>query len=312
MLGTSPGRPWKRGTVPTCPIDLSIVIVSHNHDAYLTACLGALGEALGDLTSEVILIDNCASEATAEVARRCYPAARLIQNERRRGFAANTNSGLRLSRGRYVLSLNPDTQAAPGAFETLVVFMDRHPEVGVCGPQLRFPDGQLQLSCRRFPTWRSVLARRTPLRRFLRDSSLNTHHLMAEVDHDRVQAVDWMLGACLLARREAIDEVGLLDEQFFLYVEDIDWCYRMWRSGWSVVYVPEALVRHHHLAESDRRWLTWHTLAHFRSMGRFFWKHGLGVGRSVPDAPTSVCPGGSGIDGLLAPGPRARVEPDLG
>jgi N-acetylglucosaminyl-diphospho-decaprenol L-rhamnosyltransferase len=174
-----------------------------------------------------------------------------------------------------VLLLNPDSLVLEGSLDTLVAFMDEHPDVGICGPKVRFPDGRIQLSCRRFPTWRSALARRTPLRSFMQRSRLNTDHLMADVDHDRVQEVDWMIGACLLARRAAIDQVGLLDEGFFLYVEDIDWCYRMWQGGWRVVYVPTAQVVHHLQAVSERRWLTRRTLIHYSSIARFLWKHRL-------------------------------------
>jgi GT2 family glycosyltransferase len=256
-------------------MDLSIIIISHNHARYLPACLGSLLYAAGRLAMEVFVVDNCSTDGTAEVARAHFPSVQVIVNPAPRGFAANNNAAIRLSWGRYILLLNPDTVVQEGALETLVAYMDAHPGVGICGPQLCFPDGLVQPSCRRFPTWRSTLARRTPLRRFLWNSSLNAYHLMADFDHAREQAVDWMLGACLMARRAAIEDVGLLDEGFFLYVEDIDWCYRMYRHGWSVVYVPSARVVHHHLAETDRRWLTWRTWTHYRSMARFVWKHYL-------------------------------------
>jgi GT2 family glycosyltransferase len=256
-------------------MDLSIITISTNEAHHLAGCLASLHGAMGRLTTEVFVVDNCSTDGTAEVAQTHFPAAQVIRNPVRRGFAANNNAAMRCSRGRHLLVLNPDTVVHEGALETLVAYLDGHAAVGICGPRLLFPDGRLQLSCRRFPTWRSVLARRTPLRRFLWDSSLNADHLMANVDHDREQLVDWMLGACLMARRAAVDEVGLLDEGFFLYVEDIDWCYRMWRQGWKVAYVPAARVTHHHQAETDRRWLTRRTWIHYRSIGRFVWKHYL-------------------------------------
>jgi len=150
--------------------------------------------------------------------------------------------------------------------------MDEHPEAGACGAQLLFPDGTLQLSCRRFPDLRTFLVRRTPFRRFLWGSSANAYHLMADIDHHLAQPVDWLLGACLLVRREIINTVGLMDESYYLYVEDIDWCYRMKQRGWQVWYVPSAKIIHHHLAVSDKALLSQRSWIHFQSMVRFYRK----------------------------------------
>jgi len=256
-------------------VDVSIIVVSHEHADYLPVCLGALPSAAEGLTSEVIVVDNRSSDGSAEVARRTLPDATVLVNERRRGFSANCNTGLRQSTGRYVLFLNPDTEASAGSITALARFLDDHGDVGVCGPQLRFPDGSVQPSCRRFPTFSSAVARRTPLRRALGESSLNARHLMLDVDHDETRDVDWMLGACLMARREAIDDVGPMDERFYLYVEDIDWCLRMHQHGWRVVYVPAAQITHHHLAVTDHRWLTWRTAVHAWGMLRYVAKHGV-------------------------------------
>lgn len=254
-------------------MDLSIVIVTHNHAPYLAACLKSLQPARERLDMEVIVVDNCSTDGSADLVRQHMPDARLIVNERRHGFAANNNSGMRLAKGDFILLLNPDTEVLGDALPTLVAFMRAHPEAGVCGAQLRFPDGTVQPSCRRFPSVWSVLARRTFLRHYLWNSPLNRHHLMLEQNHNQIQEVDWMLGACLLASREAIADVGMMDEGYFLYVEDIDWCYRMHLRGWKVFYVPSARIIHHHLAVTDQRWLTRRTLMHYRGMARFARKH---------------------------------------
>lgn len=256
-------------------VDVSIIVVSHEHASYLPVCLRAIPAAASGLSCEVIVVDNHSSDGSAAVAREVYPDATVISNDRRRGFSANCNTGIAQSTGRSVLLLNPDTEASPGSITTLARHLDEHPNVGVCRPQLRFPDGSVQPSCRRFPTLGSGIARRTPLRRALHQSSLNARHLMHDVDHNETRDVDWMLGACLMARREAIDDVGNLDEGFYLYVEDIDWCLRMHQRGWRVVYVPQACVTHHHLAVTDHRWLTWRTAVHARGMLRFLVKHGV-------------------------------------
>ena len=267
-------------------IDLSLIIVSHEHADYLPTSLGAISAAAPDLDYEVIVVDNRSSDGSPDVAARTRPDATVLVNERRRGFSANCNAGLARSTGRKVLLLNPDTEAAPGSITTMVRFLDENPDIGVLGPQLRFPDGSIQPSCRRFPTIGSAIARRTPLRRALDQSTLNTRHLMLDVDHNQTRDVDWMLGACLMARREAIDDVGPLDERFYLYVEDIDWCLRMHQRGWRVVYHPAAQVTHHHLAVTDHRWLTWRTAVHAWGMVRFITKHGMRAPATVSSGQT--------------------------
>lgn len=252
--------------------DLSIVIVSHNHAAYLDPCLGSLAPDQHSLTLEVFVVDNVSTDNTVEIVRQ-YAWVQLIANAQRQGFAANNNRAIRQCQGSYVLLLNPDTAVQPGTLKTLATYMDAHPRIGICGPQLVFPNGQVQPSCRRFPTLASVVARRTPLRRWLWDSSLNARHLMADLDHSQTGPVDWMLGACLMTRREFLQTVGLMDESFFLYVEDIDWCYRAWQAGWQVVYVAEARLTHHHLAVSDRRLFSRYSWYHLQSMWRYYRKH---------------------------------------
>lgn len=256
-------------------MDLSVVIVTHNHAEFLPACLQSLKPAMRHLSMEVFVIDNCSTDESAVLVHSYLPEVHLIVNDRRHGFAANNNTGMRLAKGDFILLMNPDTEACPGALETLVTYMSAHPDAGLCGAQLRFPDGSVQPSCRRFPTMRSVIARRTPLRRFLKESNFNLRHLMQDVDHTLEQEVDWMLGACLMTRREALNDVGLMDEGYYLYVEDIDWAYRMHKRGWKVIYVPMAQMIHHHQAATDRHWLTWRTWVHYRGMARFVRKRYL-------------------------------------
>ena len=253
--------------------DLSVVVVSHNHARYLPKCLGSLAPELHALQMEVFVVDNCSTDGAASLVRADFPWVKLIENECRLGFASNNNRAIRKSTGRHVLVLNPDTETPPGALESLVSFADAHPHIGISGLQLRFPGGKIQPSCRRFPTFSSVLARRTPLRQFLWNSALNAHHLMHDFDHGHTAPVDWALGACLLARREFLADVGLMDEGYFLYVEDIDWCYRAWKSDWEVWYYADAYITHHHLAESDRRLWSRASWLHLKSMWRYCRKH---------------------------------------
>ena len=253
--------------------DLSVIIVSHNHARYLTRCLDSLRPEHHRISMEIWLVDNCSQDGSAQLVRVAFDWVHVLENSTRRGFSANNNRALRRSTGRYALLLNPDTETPPGALEHWLAYLEAHPRVGLSGPRLLFPSGVVQPSCRRFPTLGSVLVRRTPLRRWLRQSPCNARHLMADLDHDQNCAVDWMLGAALLVPRRFLQTVGLLDEGFFLYVEDIDWAYRAHQGGWEVWYHADSRIVHHHLAESDRKLLSLMSWYHLKSMWRYFWKH---------------------------------------
>ncbi len=260
-------------TVMNVSPEVSVVIVSHNHAPYLPACLASLAPERQAVALEVFVVDNGSTDGSAAIVRDHFPWVTLLENQTRRGFAANNNQALRRGRGRYALILNPDTEVCAGALEALIEFADAHAQVGMCGPQLLFPDGTIQPSCRRFPTVGSVLARRTPLRRWLWTSTLNARHLMSDFDHSQIARVDWLLGACLFVRREFLRTVGLMDEGYFLYVEDIDWAFRGWKQKWEVMYFPAARVIHHHLAVSDRKLFSRHMLLHLQSIWRYYRKH---------------------------------------
>jgi N-acetylglucosaminyl-diphospho-decaprenol L-rhamnosyltransferase len=221
----------------------------------------------------VWVVDNASVDDTVRLVTEQYAWAKLIRQERRRGFSANNNFAVRQSSGRYVLILNPDTVVEPGALARAIALMDAHPRAGVCGPRLNFPDGRIQPSCRRFPTLTSVIVRRTPLRVFLRQSPQNARHLMQDFDHHQSGEVDWLLGACLLVRREFLQDVGLLDAGYTLYVEDIDWCLRAHRAGWEVWYCADAVVTHYHQAQSDRRLISRASWIHLKSIWRYYRKH---------------------------------------
>jgi len=151
--------------------------------------------------------------------------------------------------------------------------MESNPDVGICGPKLIFPDGSLQLSCRKFPTFKSTLIRRTPIRGLFPYHKRGQDHLMSNWDHKSTIEVDWMLGACLMIRREAIIEVGLMDENFLLYCEDIDLCLRVKQKGWKNYYLHDAKIIHYHLAKSDKSFFCYNTYLHFKSMFYFLQKN---------------------------------------
>lgn len=256
-----------------------MVVISHEHAQDLPDCLRSLEAAMAELDAELVFIDNRSTDRSFEIAGQMAPEPRtLIRNGRRKGFAANANEGIHRSSADAILLLNPDTVVERSAITELLAHLKASPGTGIAAPALYSPDGSLQSSRRRFPTLRSAVSRRTPLRRWLLEGRWNSTHLMLDEPADRPHRIDWALAACWLINREALDDVGLFDEGYRLYVEDIDLCLRMHQSGWEVIFVPAARVTHRHHAVTDTRWATWRTLAHYRGMLRFIRKHGLGSG----------------------------------
>lgn len=255
--------------------DVSIAMVGHEHRPYLERALSSIFSSEIQLSFEVIFVDNDSRDGSAEFVESAFPQVHLIRNLRRCGLARNNNLAFSVSRGRHFLILNPDTEVQKSAIEKLARFLDETPEAGAVGPKLLFPDGSLQLSCRRFPTLRSFIWRRTPLRLLLPEDRRDETHLMADRDHTHECSVDWLLGAALMLRRDVYESVHGMDERFELYCEDIDLCYRVHAAGFDVHYLPEAVVIHDHLAETDKTFLTRRTLSHYKSMLRFIRGHGV-------------------------------------
>jgi GT2 family glycosyltransferase/lipopolysaccharide/colanic/teichoic acid biosynthesis glycosyltransferase len=200
------------------------------------------------------------------------PWVRLIACNENLGLSRGVNRGIRESHGKYFLILNPDTVLREEAIEQLVGFMERTPDAGIVGPKLVFNDGNLQYSCRRFYNWKVLLLRRTFLGKMFRKSKAVAEHLMLDFDHESARQVDWILGACMLVRRDAVRSVGLMDERFFLYFEDVDWCYRMQQKGWKVYYDPGAVVVHDYARESAQSVINRSFVAHLASLIRYYEK----------------------------------------
>jgi GT2 family glycosyltransferase len=224
-------------------MDLSISIVNHNNHALLDGCLASVFKGTRNLEYEVIVVDNASGDGSAAMVREKYPDVILIENKEQLGFAANQNQGLRLAAGEFVVLLNNDTIVRPGAFENLVNFMRVNPRTGLAGPRLLNPDGSLQESCYRIPTLGVLFWDATFI------SSLFSRHPMfggyKRWAHDAVREVPSISGACVAARKAAADEIGCLDERFYMYFEDHDWCLRFRRGGWKIHFVPDAEVVHY-------------------------------------------------------------------
>lgn len=260
-------------------MQLSIVTVGTNQKELLASCLGSIYAYPPGVPFEVILVDNLSDDGTSEMVSLSFPQVRVIHNLCRLGYPSNGNIGIRASVGRYILMLNPDIEVLPCAFDKLTAFMDSHPEVGIAGAKLLNPDGTLQYSCRGYSRPYMPILRGFGLDRVFPRARMFQEYLMSDWDHNSPREVDWILGACLIVRRKAIEQVGLMDERFFLYCDDQDWCYRMWCCGWKVYYVPSAVMVHHHLRDSARHLFGKSRRAHIQSLFWLFRKHGLWLKR---------------------------------
>ncbi len=228
--------------------DLSIVIVNWNVCDLLRDCLlsiSAPNARSADLSVETIVVDNASTDGSVEMVRRTFPQVTLIANDDNPGFTGGNNRGIAASRGRYILLLNPDTKVLGDALALMVAYMNAHPAVGALGPTLLNPDGSVQSSRRRFPTPATAFLESTSLQSwFPRHRLLRDYYVLDKPD-DAIAQVDWVTGACLLARRAALEQVGLLDDGYFMYSEELDWCRRAKAAGWQIVYYPAAQVIHH-------------------------------------------------------------------
>ena len=211
--------------------DLSVSIVNTNSRELLLACL----ESLAGAAAEIVVLDNASEDGSADAVRARFPAVRLIAQDFRAGFGANHNTVIRATSGRYVYVLNEDTTSDDWGFDRLVAHLDVNPRVAALGPELVYPDGRRQDSAWRFPTPAvSTLGLATLGKVGVKQSR-----------GDATREVDWVTGAALLLRREALDEIGLFDEEFFLYSEEVDLQLRLKRAGWKIEYFPEVSVVHH-------------------------------------------------------------------
>ncbi len=224
--------------------DIDIVIVSYNCAGFLRECLRALPLACAHLDWRCWVVDNGSTDGSPDVTLETMPQANLIRNSTNAGFSRANNQALVLADARYFLLLNPDTVPAPDALAALVAFMDSNADAGACGPMLLNSDGTNQPNGRRFPTvYREFLAV-TGLKR-LSPRFYQTELEYGRADFNKPAEVDYLMGACLLVRSEAARQVGLLDESYFMFYEEVEWCRRLKQVGWRIWYVPEARVVHH-------------------------------------------------------------------
>jgi N-acetylglucosaminyl-diphospho-decaprenol L-rhamnosyltransferase len=233
-------------------VDLSIVIVNWNVCDLLRRCLSSIKKDEAGTAIEVIVVDCASSDDSLEMVRREFPWTRLIASNENLGYAGGNNVGMAEARGRYLLVLNPDTELVGQALATMVSYLDGHPAVGALGPALCYPDGSLQSSRRRFPSLATAFCESTLLHQWFPHNRVARRYYLDDRPADVPQPVDWLVGAALMIRREAWQQVGPLDEGFFMYFEELDWCQRCRKAGWEIHYLPSARIVHHEGKSSEQ------------------------------------------------------------
>ena len=228
--------------------DLSIVIINWNTRDLLACSLQSVYETAGGLEFEVLVVDNASTDGSVQMARERFPWVWLIENRENVGFARANNQAIHQSQGRYVLLLNSDTEVYPGALETMVQFMEEHPQAGGCGPRLLNADGSLQVSCHPMLTPEREFWRLMFFDRLWRRAT----YVQERWGWEAPRPVEVIKGACFLLRRTALDQVGLLDEGYFMYTEEMDLCYRLLQARWQLWWVPHAVVKHYGEASSKQ------------------------------------------------------------
>jgi GT2 family glycosyltransferase len=228
----------------TTSVELSVVIVAWNASHYLELCLESLAKDPPRRSMEVLVVDNASCDDTVEMVESKFPWVKLIKSKENLGFSRGNNVAIRECRGRYVALVNPDVIVFPGCLDALADFLDQNPKVGNVGPRVFNPDMTQQSTCRRFPTLWNNFCSTSRLESIFKGSRFFAGEHMFYFPHDRTLAVNVIVGCFSMIRREAFDQVGLLDEGLFMYGDDVDWCRRAWNSGWECVFYPGARAIH--------------------------------------------------------------------
>jgi GT2 family glycosyltransferase len=234
---------------PAAGPGLSAIIVSYNTRDLLARSIHSILPDAAGLEVECVVVDNDSRDGSADMVAAEFPSVKLYRAPRNLGFAAGVNEGVRRSKGRYVLLLNPDAELLDDSLARMVAFLDSHPRAAAVGPQLEYADGARQHAAFTFPTLPMIFLDYFPLHGRILESRLNGRYPPADEPH----LIDHPLGACMLVRREAFDDVGLFDEDFFIYCEEVDWCLRAQRKGWQIYHLPAARARHLSAASTSQQ-----------------------------------------------------------
>jgi GT2 family glycosyltransferase len=257
-------------------MDLSIVIVTWNSQEFIRNCLDSIFLSQRNFEREVIVVDNGSSDQTAKIIEELYPQVNLISNRKNSGYAQANNQGIEDSQGEYILLLNPDTQVLENSLALMYEFMETNPRVGAMGPKLLNPDKTVQPSVREFPTFSTLVWEFSGLSRLFPKNRIFGRWRMGYFAFDQTREVDQPMGSCLMLRRETLEETGVFDENFPMFFNDVDLCYRIRSAGWKIYFYHTAEVIHQKGASTGRvkRKMIW--LSHL-AFFRFFKKYRTGL-----------------------------------
>jgi GT2 family glycosyltransferase len=252
--------------------DVSLVIVNWNTKDLVLKCIKSAFETREAFSQEIIVVDNASSDGSAEAIERDYPEVIVIRNEENYGFARANNIGIARSKGRYICLVNSDVQVLGRTIGYLIDYMDQNPRVGIAGPKILWPDLTLQDSCRKFPTLWTKLCETVALNRLVPNSIVFSGEHMQSFAHDRIMKVDSLAGCFMMIRKTALKEVGLFDEEYFIYSEETDLCKRFSADGWDIEFLPEVCVVHHHAASTAKDPVRF-AIMQQRSLLKYWTKH---------------------------------------
>lgn len=232
--------------------DLSISIVSYKTRELLIACLRSVYKNTHKVSFEIFVVDNNSQDNAVESIKREFPDVNLISNETNAGFAKANNSAIRRSKGDFILLLNPDTIVLPGSLDIMVDYIKRHSDIGALGCRILNPDRSLQITCSGFPAFLTLLIESTILRAFFSKSKILQKYRISDWNRDTIRDVDAVSGSCIMVRKDAIVQAGELDEYFFMYFEEIDWCYRIKHKGYRICFIPDAQIIHYECGSTSQ------------------------------------------------------------
>ncbi|MEG8948077.1 glycosyltransferase family 2 protein [Rosettibacter firmus] len=262
-------------------IEVSIVIITWNAKKFLKRLLESIKKYSSGFTYEIIIVDNNSTDGTIEYLNENHSDIKLIRNKKNLGVAKARNIGMKETIGKYVLILDVDMELIENSIKKMLDFMNSNLDIGLVGSKLVYSNGELQYSCKNFPNILSLLARRLDSIELIKNSKVLKNHLMSDWDHNEIREVDYLIGACQFIRREVIEEIGFYDDTIFYGPEDIDYCIRVWRANWKVVYFPLTTIIHFEQRITKTTFFSKITMKHFLGILYLFRKYRWKLSRYV-------------------------------
>ena len=257
------------------PIKISIITVGMNHLSYLKNLLYSVYQIEQNISLEMIYVDNCSVDGSIDFIRKEYPLVRILANEKPQGFGENNNKGVLAASGKYIAIINPDIVLAPNSLKELYDYAESDQNWGILVPKLLNPDGSTQHSIRGYITPHILINRFLTKGNDKASNKAVEKYLCKELDNNKIQPVNWAIGAALFLKKDFYAQLGGFDQDYFLYMEDEDLCLRAWKNNKPVMYIPTSVMTHNHLRGSSK--IGKKTFMHLKSMFTFFKKHGLNI-----------------------------------